>query len=143
GMIGGQTIDIENEGKKIPVKLLNELHALKTGALIRASFAAGAILAGASDEDVQRLSKFGSMTGLAFQIKDDILDAYSDEETLGKPIGSDVKNKKTTYLTHFSLEECEQIIAELSEKCDEISSAYGEKGDFLKGLTKFLLKRNK
>ncbi len=143
GMIGGQTIDIENEGKKIPLKLLNELHALKTGALIRASFVAGAILAGAPDEDISRLGEFGSMTGLAFQIKDDILDAYSDEETLGKPIGSDEKNRKTTYLSHFSLEECEHIISDLANKCDDISSVYGEKGNFLKGMTKFLLKRKK
>jgi len=141
GMIGGQMIDIENEGKKIPLKLLNELHALKTGALIRASFMIGATLAGADDETVNKLGEFGSMTGLAFQIKDDILDVTSDEETLGKPIGSDAKNEKTTYVTYFSLEECENIIKELSEKCDRIADEFQDKGWFLKELTNYLMRR--
>lgn len=141
GMIGGQTIDIENEGKKISLNLLNELHALKTGALIRASFMAGAVLAGADEETCTLLGEFGSMTGLAFQIKDDMLDVTSDEETLGKPIGSDEKNEKTTYLSYFSLEECENIIKDLSEKCNQIADKFGERGWFLKELTKYLLNR--
>lgn len=141
GMIGGQTIDVENEGRKIPLKLLNELHALKTGALIRASFMAGAVLGGADEKTAALLGEFGSMTGLAFQIKDDMLDVTSDVETLGKPIGSDAKNEKTTYLTYFSLEECEDIIKDLSLKCCEIADKFGEKGRFLKELTEYLLNR--
>lgn len=141
GMIGGQTIDIENEGKKIPLKLLNELHALKTGALIRASFMAGAVLGGADEKTAALLGEFGSMTGLAFQIKDDMLDVISDENTLGKPIGSDAKNNKTTYLTYFSIEECEKIIKDLSDKCLKIAEEFGEKGEFLKGLNEYLLNR--
>lgn len=141
GMIGGQTIDIENEGKKIPLKLLNELHALKTGALIRASFMAGAVLGGADEKTASLLGEFGSMIGLAFQIKDDMLDVTSDELTLGKPIGSDAKNEKTTYLTYFSLEECENIIKDLSEKCDKIADEFKDKGKFIKGLNEYLLNR--
>lgn len=141
GMIGGQIIDVENEGKKIPLKLLNELHALKTGALIRASFMAGAVLGGADEKTSNLLGEFGSMTGLAFQIKDDMLDVTSDEKTLGKPIGSDAKNEKTTYLSYFSLEECEDIIKDLSEKCNKIADEFGEKGWFLRELTNYLLNR--
>lgn len=141
GMIGGQVIDTENEGNKIPLKLLNELHALKTGALIRASYMTGAILAGADEETVNKLGQLGSMTGLAFQIKDDILDVTSDEETLGKPIGSDSKNNKTTYVSYFSVEECENLIKELSMKCNEIADEFGEKGEFIKSLTEYLMLR--
>lgn len=143
GMIGGQVIDIENEGKRIPLQLLNELHALKTGALIRAALGAGAILGGADEENLEKLLKFGSLTGLAFQIKDDVLDAVSDSETLGKPTGSDEKNNKTTYLSYCSIKECEELIKELSSECIAIAESFGEKGQFLKEMTEFLLNRNK
>lgn len=142
GMIGGQMIDIENEGKKIDLNLLNELHALKTGALIRAACKAGAILGGASVNDAEILGEFGSLIGMSFQIKDDILDKTSSAEELGKPVGSDEKNDKITYLTHFSIEECEDIIKQLTERANEIIDSFGARGEFLKELARELAERN-
>lgn len=142
GMIGGQVIDIENEGKKIPLELLNELHALKTGALIKSSCVTGAILGGGSKKDIELFDEFGSLIGLAFQIKDDILDKTSTKEVLGKSIGKDEQNEKTTYLTHFSIEECQNIVNDLTIRANEILSYYGEKGEFLKELANYLLNRN-
>lgn len=142
GMIGGQVVDIENEGNKIELELLNELHALKTGALIRAACKAGAFLGGASYEDAEKLGEFGSLIGMAFQIKDDILDKTSSLEELGKPVGSDEKNDKTTYLSHFSIEECEDIINQLTERANIIMNDFGERGNFLKELATDLIGRN-
>jgi len=142
GMIGGQIIDIENEGKKIDLNLLNELHALKTGALIRVACKAGAILGGAAPEEAELLGEFGSLIGMSFQIKDDILDKTSSAEELGKPVGSDEKNNKTTYLTHFSIEECEDIIKQLTERANKIIDSFGERGEFLKELARELTGRN-
>ncbi len=143
GMIGGQVIDIENENKNIPLELLNELHALKTGALIRGACVAGAILGGGNKEKVESIAKLGSLIGLAFQIRDDILDKISDEETLGKPIGSDEKNNKTTYLTYFDVSECEEIVRDLTSRAEKILDEFGEKGSFLKSLIGYLSSRNK
>ncbi len=143
GMIGGQVIDIENENKNIPLELLNELHALKTGALIRSACAAGGILGGGTKEEIESLAELGSLIGLAFQIKDDILDKISDEETLGKPIGSDEKNNKTTYLTYFDISECEKIVCNLTDQAEKILDSFGEKGAFLKALVSYLSSRNK
>ena len=143
GMIGGQVIDIENENKKIPLELLNELHALKTGALIRAACAVGAILGGGSKEEIEAFAKLGSLIGLAFQIRDDVLDKISDEETLGKPIGSDEKNNKTTYLSYYSVSECEEIIKKLTVEAELILEKYGEKAEFLNTLVNYLSSRNK
>lgn len=142
GMIGGQVIDIENENNKISLELLNELHALKTGALIRAACVAGAVLGGASEEEVGLLGEFGSLIGMAFQVKDDILDKVSSTEELGKPVGSDEKNNKTTYLSYFGIDECENIVKELTERANEILDKF-ENNEFLKELTNYLIVRNK
>ncbi len=143
GMIGGQVIDIENENKYIPLELLNELHALKTGALIKSACAVGGILGGASENETERLAELGSLIGLAFQIRDDILDKISDEETLGKPIGSDEKNNKTTYLTYYSVSECEKIVCDLTKRAEKILDGFGEKSAFLKALISYLSSRDK
>ena len=143
GMIGGQVIDIENENSKIPLELLNELHALKTGALIRAACVSGAILAGADSDIIDKIARFGNLIGMAFQVKDDILDKVGNTKDLGKPVGSDEKNNKTTYLTHFSLEECENIVADLTKEAEEILESFGEKSEFLKELINYLITRNK
>lgn len=143
GMIGGQVIDIENENKIIPLELLNELHSLKTGALIKAACAVGAILGGGSEEDIESLAKLGALIGMAFQIRDDMLDKISDNETLGKPVGSDEKNNKTTYLTYFSLSECDEKICELTLQAEKILDTFGERGEFLKKLIRYLSSRNK
>jgi geranylgeranyl diphosphate synthase type II len=97
GMVGGQVIDLENEGKPIPFELLQTLDRLKTGALIRASAVMGCVLAGADKEVIERAERYAAAVGLAFQIVDDILDVTADQQALGKPIGSDAENEKTTY----------------------------------------------
>lgn len=143
GMIGGQVIDIENENKKISLDLLNELHALKTGALIRAACVAGAVLGGASKEEIELFGEFGSLIGMAFQVKDDILDKIGNVEDLGKPIGSDEKNNKTTYLTYFDVSECEKIVKELTIRAEKILEKYEGKGKFLRELINYLIVRTK
>ena len=105
GMIGGQVVDLESEGKgDVDEKTLTYMHNRKTGALIKVSVVSGAIAAGATDEQIEALVKFADNIGLAFQVQDDILDFTGDEKTLGKPIGSDKENKKTTYVTLLGVE---------------------------------------
>ena len=98
-MIGGQVVDVQSTGRAIDQEELDFIYELKTGALLEASMMVGAVLAGASDEEVEAVEKIASDVGLAFQIRDDILDVTSTLETLGKPIHSDDKNEKTTYVT--------------------------------------------
>lgn len=114
GMIGGQVIDIESRDEDMG--LLRYLHSLKTGALIRASGVIGAILAGADEEGIRKIDEFCLNLGIAFQIQDDILDVLGDEATLGKPIGSDAENHKSTYVTLCGLEEAERMSHEYTDK---------------------------
>jgi len=116
GMVGGQVIDLENEGKQIPFELLQTLDRLKTGALIRASAVMGCVLAGADKEIVAKAERYAAAVGLAFQIVDDILDVTADQEALGKPIGSDAENQKTTYITLFGIDRSRQIVKELVDE---------------------------
>ena len=95
-MIGGQVVDVETEGTKIPAETLRFIHEKKTGALIEAAMMTGAILAGASEKEVETIGSVALDVGLAFQIRDDILDVTSTSEILGKPVGSDEKNDKNT-----------------------------------------------
>lgn len=118
GMIGGQVIDIEHEGKPITGEELNLLHSLKTGALIRASAKIGCIIAGASDDVIARADQYAKNLGLAFQITDDLLDITATEETLGKPIDSDKESQKTTYATLYGLEKSRKIVRELVLEAD-------------------------
>ena len=114
GMIGGQVVDIESRNEDI--ELLRYLHSLKTGALIRAAGVCGAILAGATDEEIAAIDDFCLNLGIAFQIQDDILDAYGNEEELGKPIGSDAENGKSTYITLCGLEKAQILCKDYTEK---------------------------
>jgi len=116
GMVGGQMSDILNEGKKITAETLAAIHRRKTGALITACCEAGAMLANSSEPVIENMAKLGRVLGLAFQIRDDILDVTSTEEALGKPIGSDAKNQKNTYVSVHGLEAAE---AEYKRLCDE------------------------
>ena len=118
GMIGGQVMDIQHEGKPISPEELNLLHSMKTGALIRASARLGCIVAGASDDIVARADKYAKNIGLAFQITDDILDITSTPETLGKPVDSDRQQGKTTYATLYGLEKSRQIVKDLVLEAD-------------------------
>ena len=141
GMIGGQVVDVRSAGCKISGELLAFIYRLKTGALIEASVMIGAVLAGASKEDVLKMEECGEYIGLAFQIQDDILDLTGDEEEIGKPVGSDEKNHKTTYVTLKGLERSQRDVEDISKKAIDILEKY-DKGDcYLTNLTRFLIHR--
>lgn len=143
GMIGGQTADIEAEnlGDKVTQEHLMFIHAHKTSALIEAAMMIGAILAGADDRQIAEVEKAAYEIGIAFQIQDDILDLTGDEEEIGKPVGSDEKNHKTTYVTLKGLEQSAKDVEEISKKAIEILARY-EVGDrYLTNLTRFLIHR--
>lgn len=141
GMIGGQVIDTENEGKPLDTVTLLEMYRMKTGALLEFCCKAGCLAAGADAAKQLSAASYGQRLGLAFQIIDDILDVTADETVLGKPVGSDAESGKYTYVTAVGLEcaraEAEQLTKE-AEKC----LLEFEDNAFLMGLTELLLKRN-
>ncbi len=141
GMIGGQVIDIESEGKQIDAVTLMTLHLHKTAALIMTSAKVGALLGGGSRDDLLALEEFSRYLGIAFQIKDDILDVVGNEEKLGKKTGADEVNNKSTFVSIYGLEQSEKMLNDYTEKAIESLSAYGEKAEFLIELSKFLLAR--
>ena len=140
GMIGGQVVDIINEGKKISKEELNYMHLKKTGELIRSSIVAGAILAEADKSEIDLLNKFGMNLGLAFQIKDDILDVTGDVEKLGKNTLADVN--KSNFITMYGLEECKVMCEDLTAECITILDKISVNTDILKALTIELLERD-
>lgn len=145
GMVGGQAVDVECEKTNNPLtkeKLLY-IHENKTGALIEASMMIGGILAGASDEDVKKLERAASDIGIAFQIRDDILDVEGSFEELGKPIGSDEENGKDTYVTLFGLEKAKEDVKMYSERALSILNEVGNKNEFLMELVESLISRNR
>ena len=140
GIIGGQVVDIINEGKRISKEELNYMHLKKTGELIRSSIVAGAILAEADKSEIDLLNKFGMNLGLAFQIKDDILDVTGDVEKLGKNTLADVN--KSNFITMYGLEECKVMCEDLTAECITILDKISVNTDILKELTIELLKRD-
>ena len=138
GMIGGQVMDIEAETKAIDAAELSILHQKKTGALIKASASLGAISA-CKEENL--FLGYASSLGLAFQIRDDILDVKSDTETFGKPVHSDEKNNKTTYVSLYGIDGAEKRLAEETEKAIDSIEFLGDKGQFLKDFALYLLSR--
>jgi geranylgeranyl diphosphate synthase type II len=143
GMVGGQSIDVKTEGTPIDEKTLLTIHNLKTAALIEASMMAGAIIAGASDDEADKIEQIAKNIGLAFQIQDDILDVTSSSEVLGKPVMSDEKNNKTTYITLKGLEESKKAVKEYSDKGLEELKAFNKDSAFLEELFKYLIYREK
>ncbi len=143
GMLGGQVVDVEASGKEIPLSYIEFIYQLKTSALLEAALLIGAILAGADEERQEKLEKAGTLIGFAFQIKDDILDISSTSEELGKPIHSDEKNQKTTYVTLKGLEQAEAVVKELSEQAILIMEEMGFKDSFLCMLFQSLIDRRK
>ena len=125
GMIGGQTVDVELTDQPIPEDKLDFIYRLKTGALLEASFMIGAVLAGAGEEEVKTVEEIASLVGLAFQIQDDILDVTSSAEVLGKPVLSDEKNHKTTYVTLKGLEKAREDGKEISRRAVELLRSLG------------------
>lgn len=143
GMIGGQVVDVESEGQPLSREKLDFIYRLKTSALIEAAMMVGAVLAGASDEEVAAMERVAGDVGLAFQIQDDILDVTSTLEVLGKPIHSDDKNNKTTYVTLEGLEKAKKDVEEISERALSTLASLEHKNAFLEELIRMLITREK
>lgn len=143
GMIGGQVVDVESVGHSLSKEVLDFIYELKTSALIECAMMIGAILAGASDDDVKDVEKIAKNVGIAFQIQDDILDVTSTVEVLGKPINSDEKNEKTTYVTLVGIEEAKKYVAEISMEAIRLLHQFETKDIFLEELLKALIHREK
>ena len=145
GMMGGQQIDLWGEKNKVDFPLLLKMHAKKTGALIRTSALLGGFAAGIATEDDSRMQDaalYAENIGLAFQVIDDILDATSDNETLGKPVHSDIKQEKTTFLSEMSIEDAFAYAKEKTENAIRAIEKY-ENNEILVDLAKYLLERKK
>ena len=143
GMIGGQHMDLQSEGKTIPLSVLKALHRKKTGALIRAAVGMGAILGGGSREQRDAAEFYADRIGLAFQIVDDILDVTGDSETLGKPVGSDEENEKSTYVRFYGVEGAAEQVLLLTREAKEAVAIFGEEAGFLERLAVQLSARNR
>ncbi|WP_295633738.1 polyprenyl synthetase family protein [uncultured Mitsuokella sp.] len=141
GMVGGQAIDLESEGKHIDMETLRRMHMGKTGALFRAALRSGAILAGADEKKLAALTDYAEKFGLAFQITDDILDVIGDEKLIGKPVGSDIRNEKSTYVTLTSLEEAQKLAKETVDGAVAALQDFGPEADFLRQLVRYMLER--
>ena len=144
GMVGGQTVDVESENTcDMTKEKLDFIYRLKTSALIEASMMIGAVLAGATGSEQKIVEEVASKVGHAFQIQDDILDVTSTMEVLGKPIGSDEKNHKSTYVTYEGIEKAKQDVADLSEKAIAQMETLVVKNEFLTELLRYLISREK
>ncbi|MGN0251318.1 MAG: polyprenyl synthetase family protein [Oliverpabstia sp.] len=141
GMLGGQSVDVTNEGKEISREMLDYIYKNKTSALIEASMMVGAILAGATDEQIAVMENIGERIGLAFQIRDDILDITSTMEELGKPVFSDKKNHKVTYVTLRGLEQASRDVEMISEEAVKLLKTFPQKDEFLEELVCYLVNR--
>lgn len=143
GMLGGQSVDVENDGKPLDAKMLQYIYHHKTSALIEASMMTGAVLAGADAEQIEKIEKTARNIGLAFQIQDDILDVTSTSEELGKPVHSDEKNHKVTYVSLFGIEKAAEQVKQLSEEAIAILEDMSCKNEFLNMLVRKLINRKK
>lgn len=143
GMIGGQVIDVKETGHKVEKEVLDSIYELKTSALIEASMMIGAILGGASEEEVKTVEHIAGRVGLAYQIQDDILDVTSTDETLGKPVHSDEKNEKTTYVTLLGLEEAKKKVEENSREAIELFKKLPGENPYLEELLIQLIHRDR
>lgn len=146
GMIGGQVVDIETEGmtpEEVTIERLEYIHLLKTAALLESSLMIGTILGGGSPEDVAIMEQIGRKVGIAFQIQDDVLDVTGSMEVLGKPIGSDEKNHKVTYVTLVGLEKAQAEVTRLSEEALELMNQLPVQSEFLKETVLYLIHREK
>lgn len=142
GMVGGQVMDLDFEKNGANGEELTAMYIKKTSCLLEAAAMCGAVLAGADEETVKKAEEYAENLGLAFQITDDILDCTADEKTLGKPIGSDKKNGKTTFVTLLGLDGAKQKAALLTKKAEDILNGFSGDTSYLKELTEYLLNRN-
>lgn len=143
GMLGGQSVDVENDGKPLEREMLDYIYKNKTSALIEASMMTGAVLAGVSEEELEVVEQAAENIGLAFQIQDDILDVTSTQEELGKPIHSDEKNNKVTYVSLMGAPAAAGKVKELSEHAVELLNSLDRKNEFLDLLVESLISRRK
>jgi len=143
GMLGGQVADVEAEGETIDQDKLDFIYDRKTGALIESSMLIGAVLAGADDSQKDMIARAAADVGLAFQIQDDILDVAGDQAVIGKPVGSDEKNQKTTYVTLRGLEAASEDVERLSKRAIDVLRQLPVQNDFLIELLKYLIRREK
>ena len=142
-MLAGEYLDTEAEGKTISENELKYIHENKTGAILKASVRAGAILANATEEDLQKLTNYAEKIGLAFQIKDDILSEEGNEEILGKPVGNDKEAKKCTYVSQYGLQDAKKILNNITSEAIQELETYGEEAEFLKNLALYIQNRDK
>jgi geranylgeranyl diphosphate synthase type II len=143
GMIEGQTADLLSEGQRFSVKQLDYIHNRKTAALIKAALRVGAISGNCSSEQLNILTIYAEKIGLAFQIIDDILDLVGDEGKIGKKTGSDLKNNKLTYPNLYGLEKSKQMAQQLVQEAkNEVSSLFGDEGEYLIALAEYIVKRD-
>lgn len=144
GMIGGQVVDVEAEKQYgISKNRLDFIYELKTGALIEAAMMIGAILGGATDEEVEQIEEVAKKIGLAFQIQDDVLDVIGETETIGKSVGSDEKNQKATYVVFEGLEKAKQEVADLTDDAIAILQELPYENPFLTELLRWMVLRDK
>ena len=141
GMVGGQVVDMGSEGKEIDLPTLEFIHIHKTGALIKASIEVGALLGGASEEAYKKLSRYGELAGLAFQIADDILDVTADQEELGKDVGSDEARGKATYVSLLGLRQARERADELRAMALDTLAELGDKAEPLRQIMKYIIER--
>ncbi len=141
GMIGGQIIDLKYENSKALLEVVKELYRLKTGALLKAAASIGCILAGADEEKISAAVLYAEKIGLAFQIRDDILDIIGDEESLGKPIGSDENSQKSTYVSIVGLKSAQEDVERLTEEAISALKVFGEEADVLIEFSNSLINR--
>lgn len=143
GMVGGQALDMAHEGERIGIEALRETHAMKTGALIRVSVRAGALLAGSDARTLDALTRYGDAAGLAFQIADDILDVAGSEAAIGKPVGSDAANAKATYPSILGLDRARQLAGEAVQRALEALDIFGPEADPFRALAVFIVHRDR
>lgn len=141
GMIGGQVMDLESEGRAISADLLEYMHRCKTGALIKAPVMAAAVLCNSTPDDLHCLEQYAEKIGLAFQIKDDILDVEGNLEDMGKATGSDAVNQKSTFITLFGLEESKRMLQDTTNQAVHSLRKFGQDAGFLIELADYLVKR--
>lgn len=141
GMVGGQAFDLASEGKKITLDELKVMHKAKTGEMFKAAIAIGGILGGATAEQQKALLSYADFLGLTFQITDDILDVIGNEKMLGKPVGSDEKNHKATYVTILSLVEAQRLAQEAANQAVDAIQCFDGRADILREIVRYLLVR--
>ncbi len=143
GMVGGQLVDLQSEDRQLGVEELRALHAMKTGALIRVSVRVGAMVAGATDAQLHALTVYGESIGLAFQIADDILDVVGDEAAIGKPVGSDVANQKSTYPAAVGIDGARALAANAATQAVDALAGFGREADVFRSLARYIVERDR